>query len=79
MEYCTPSENSQHCVDYGHKQKSRRPVEKLDINTRMVIKAYNSISEASKENNLHCTSVRNVCVGIQKTAGGFRWRYVCDE
>ena len=41
----------------------------------IVIKEYDSIIEASKENNIKHSNISRVLAGRRKTAGGYEWRY----
>lgn len=38
-------------------------------------KVWNSVYEASKENNWRSSSIKECCEGKRKTAYGFKWRY----
>ena len=51
-----------------------KSVEQLDDNNN-VIKTFNSIKECSDILNIHRASISKVCLGIYKTAGGFKFRY----
>jgi len=53
---------------------SKRPVLKISLEGKM-IKEYESISKASKENNISKGNINNVCKGKRKTAGGYKWKY----
>ena len=37
---------------------------------------YPSVNEASRETGIHVPNISNVCRGIQKTSGGFHWKYI---
>lgn len=39
---------------------------------------YESIKEASENNNIDSSSITKVCKGLRETAGGFHWRYQKD-
>jgi len=39
------------------------------------INSYMSIKEAQNKLGLSCGTICKVCKGINKTAGGFKWRY----
>jgi hypothetical protein len=54
--------------------KNCKSVQKLDSDGNM-IQTYDSISQASTENNIGDTGIVNACKGNQKTAGGFKWKY----
>lgn len=67
------------------KQKLRKPREKkyptsksiykIDIINNSILKEYGSISEASRDNNIPSSYISSVCLGYQKTACGFKWKY----
>lgn len=52
-------------------------VEKLWQNA--VVASYNSPSEASSKTGIDASSIRKVCNGDRKSAGGFGWRWVDDN
>lgn len=39
------------------------------------VKEWDSMADAYRDLGIHCTNIGDVCRGIQKTAGGFVWRY----
>lgn len=55
----------------------KRKVNQYDIEGNF-IKSYNSIAEASRENNLIGSNISAVCLHKKnfKTAGGYKWEYV---
>lgn len=57
--------------------KLLKPILQIDKNTGAVIKEYPSIKDASREVNVHNSSISHVASGKskQKTAGGYIWRY----
>lgn len=58
------------------KQRTSKPVAKLDCATEEIIEVYSSISEAERKNpNCHY-HIGPVCSGKRKTAGGFKWRFI---
>jgi group I intron endonuclease len=61
---------------YGYAKKS---VGKYDMNNTL-IKVYNSISDAAKDNNISHSSISRVCLQKPKykTAGGFIWSFICN-
>lgn len=57
-------------------QSSSKQVEQLDIKTNKVIKIYDTIALAARENNCDSSAISKVCKGIRQSCGGFKWRYV---
>ena len=62
--------------------KARRKVDQFDFNG-VLIKTYDSLSEASIENKIHAGSICNACRLKYKKAsenlGGYIWRYNNDD
>lgn len=56
---------------------TRKRVRQYSTNGKF-IKEYESACEAARQTEAHQGSISNVCIGRQKTAGGFIWRYA-DE
>lgn len=52
-----------------------RPVKQIDIKTNEVINTYKSSAEASRCTGINSSTIRNVCHGMGKTAGGYLWSY----
>lgn len=54
---------------------NKKPVCKIDKKTGEILKIYNSVAEAERneQTNRH---IRAVCNGKRKTAGGFKWKYL---
>jgi hypothetical protein len=69
LEWVTYSENMIH---FG--KKNGKSVIKLDIDNN-ILKIYNTIKDASEENNISSSNISNTCKDRQKTAGGFKWKY----
>lgn len=62
------------CPQCGKKTTSMakyKSVINLDTNTR-----YESIKQASENTGIAGTCISNVCNGKQKTAGGYKWKYI---
>lgn len=57
------------------KGKRYRKVQKLDKDF-VILSQYESISEASRENNVGISNISAVCRGKAKSAGGYIWRFV---
>lgn len=56
----------------------QKQIIKLDMDYKFIEK-YNSIIEASKENNIIRTSISSCCRNVTNSAGGFRWSYYNPE
>ncbi len=54
-------------------------VAKIDICTEEVIEIYNSASEAARENGINNSKISQVCRGVRKTSGGFKWKYISEN
>lgn len=57
---------------YG-RDVTREPVLKICVSTGKTLGVYESVSEASKMNNVHQPNISSCINGKKKTAGGFRW------
>jgi hypothetical protein len=55
-------------------ERSSKPILQFDINN-ILLKEWNSITEASKKLNINRGNIGRVCREINKSAGGFIWRY----
>lgn len=82
LEWNTYSENLKHAYKHGlnywceGKGRDFRKVCMIDQYTGEILKTYDSIGEAYKENNLfsHSTII-DICKFKRETAGGYVWRY----
>lgn len=84
MQHAWKSGRLNHIVDVGKKygkrtikyaiEKRYRKVCMLDNNGN-VIKEYNTMTEAWKENNLDSGGLTRCCQGKQSTCGGYKWKY----
>jgi len=71
LEWVTQKENcNSHTKPIFHERK----VIQKDTDGN-IIKVHNSVSEAGKSINLTRHAVNKVCLGKNKTAGGFLWEY----
>ena len=69
---------------YGHKMSLFTKNKIIKSNSRKVIcletqKIYNSITEASKENNINITSISYCCNNKRKSAGKLHWKFAKEE
>ena len=56
-------------------ESAKKRVAKYDKNNNL-IQVYNSISEASRKNNINITSISYSANGKRKTGGGYIWHFV---
>ena len=57
-----------------------KKVHQLDINTREVIKTFDSIADAQRAINCStCMGIIKCCKGKQITSNGYRWKYATEE
>lgn len=61
--------------NYKHNAWESAIVAQLDLKGR-VIKIFNTIKDGAKSISTNLCNVSNTCRGIQKTSGGYLWRYV---
>lgn len=56
-------------------QKTRKPVEQIDLDTGEVINYFNSLGEAARFIGKSYANISKVCKGKYKQAYGYGWRY----
>jgi hypothetical protein len=56
-------------------QSSNKKVEKIDLQTGEILKIYDTIALAARENNCDSSAISKVCRGVRNKAGGYRWQY----
>ena len=56
-------------------ESAKKRVAKYDKNNNL-IQVYNSITEASRKNNINITSISYSANGKRKTGGGYIWHFV---
>ena len=59
------------------KSKDKRAVYRIDKITNEKVK-YESVRDAARKNNIHNSSIHEVCSGKRHTAGGYEWKFVED-
>jgi len=74
LEWCTKSENMTHAVNTG----LYTVLKIVRISDNGDRKIYNSVREATIENNLAKTGIRGTLSGKQASSGGFKWEYAND-
>ena len=78
--WVTPVENMAHAKEmglynpYAPNYNKRKPIIQTDLDGNF-IKKFDSIIIASVELNLHGSRISNVCKGIRKKTGGFKFEY----
>lgn len=81
LEWVTHKENMKHARslkhNYNHKQHGI-PVCKISLSGE-TIKQYDTILEASKDNNMSDKHIASVCKRKRRQAGGYIWRYIHDK
>jgi hypothetical protein len=65
---------SQRKMDYSNVGAKGKKLLQIDLKENL-IKIWDSKNQASRELKINKVSIGNVCLGKQKTAGGFIWRY----
>lgn len=68
-------QRNKHPLDMSRLEK---PVEQLDSDGHVVC-SYRSINAASRATGVHSPCITNVCKGNRKSAGGYGWRYKCEN
>lgn len=58
------------------KQITNRKVAKINMDTNEIIKIYDSIALAARENNCDSSGIAKVCREKRQTCGGFKWKYI---
>lgn len=75
LEWVTQKENvSLHNKCISHPKK----VIQMDFNNK-VINVYNSLKEAGNNINISSSSISKAVLGINNSAGGYKWKYEIDE
>lgn len=84
LEWVSQRANLEHSIiklkhfPYG---KEPRAVEKIDSETNEIVETYDSIANAARScGTINArTGITFVCQGLQKTAYGYKWRYVQND
>lgn len=77
LEWVTQRENNQHARENGliTRNGNEKEVIQIDRKTEEKINTYYSVSEAQRQTGIYRGSIYNVCKGVSKTAGGYKWKY----
>ena len=74
LEWVTQPENMKHARETGLVTFHRTAVEKIDDTGKVIV--YESIKLAASQNDVSQAGIQNACVGRQKSAAGYLWKYV---
>lgn len=79
LEWCTYQYNINYSNNWKKARKANvKKVAKFDTDGNL-IKKYESITEAARDNNVSSPSISNCVLGKQKTSCGFVWKYQTNE
>ena len=73
LEWVTQHDNVLHSINKGNNVSHPRHV--IQIKDGKIIRKFNSVTEAANHIGLSRYSISKVCLGINKSAGGFQWLY----
>ena len=73
LEWVTQHDNVLHSINKGNNVSHPRHV--IQIKDGKIIRKFNSVTEAANHIGLSRHSISKVCLGINKSAGGFQWLY----
>lgn len=85
LEWCTNSYNQQHAYDIGlqpsyeesnGRGRPARPVAMLDLDTRCILRTFNTLANAGRETGINQYNIRSVCMGLRNHAGGYGWKFI---
>jgi hypothetical protein len=71
LEWVTQKENISKCeIDTSHPRKVQQ------LKNGKIVNIYNSITLAAETINMSRSAISKACLGINKTAGGYQWKYI---
>lgn len=73
LEWCNNQYNQLHAIKIGLVNHSKKVIQLSKENK--IINKWESITKASETLNIDKTHIGQVCKGIRKTAGGFKWEF----
>ena len=68
--------NNRHAYETGLRKGPKRKFRNVVRIFNNEITIYKSLAQASRENSISDTSIRRVCNGERKTAGGYKWGFL---
>lgn len=75
LRYATPSQQCRNRKKRKPGSTREKAIYQVDVKTRVIIKLWKGMTEASKDLSISTGDISQVCKGKRKTAGGFGWRY----
>jgi hypothetical protein len=80
LEWCTQRQNVHHAIRTGLAKTHQRRIKQLDIETKELVKVWDSIKEASEHYNVTRHAIIRNCKKKSKSSCGFVWEYeIPDE
>ena len=60
------------------RDRFKKKIVQIDLTTHEIIKEYDALTDVKRELGFDMTAISRVCLGKQKTAYGYMWKYVND-
>ena len=88
LEWCDNSYNQIHAhktglfpryedtVGWG---RPARPVAMLDLNTKEVLRTFETLASVKRETGINQFNVRSVCLRLRNHAGGYDWKFISKK
>jgi hypothetical protein len=74
LQWITQKGNINKCpINTSHSRKVQQ------IKDNKVIKTFDTVTQASEYMNLSRSAISKACLGINKSAGGYQWKYIIDQ
>ena len=80
LEWVSNKENIEHSLELNNRTRSNhrsKIVLQIDINTNEIIKEFQSVNQAARENNIFEPNIRACCTNYKnaQSAGGYKWKF----